>query len=199
MKKLILLGACICSSLNLQAQGTVNFGNNVASAVTNAVTGARLVAGNMFTAQLWYAPDRGSSPTEREMQPLGATTGISPLPGLITGGTRTTPNSTAPGGFAWFQIRILETAYGPTWDEAITRSLNGRLAIVGTSNIIKVKTGDPTAIPPGLPGSLAAAGLSFLCFGPPITCIPEPSVISSCLLGMAACFALRRRGPDRKC
>ena len=193
MKKLIVLGACFCWSLDLSAQGTVNFGNNLATAVSNWVTNAKLPAGNTFTAQLWYAPDIGSIPTPDEMQPLGATTGIRPIAGLITGGTRTTPNSTAPGGFAWFQIRIWETAYGLTWFEAITKTLNGRLAIAGASNIIKVKTGDPAAIPPGLPGSLTAAGLSFLCFGDPFLCIPEPSVISFCLLGMATCFALRRR------
>ena len=198
MKKLIVLGACFCLSLDLYAQGTVNFGNNQASAVTNAVTGARLVAGNMFTAQLWYAPDTGSSPSADDMQPLAGTTGIGPIAGLITGGTKMTPATTAPGGFAWFQIRIWETAYAATWEEAQTKVLNGRYAIAGTSNIVKVKTGDPNAVPPTTPGSLVN-GLSFLCFGRPITCIPEPSVISFCLLGMAACFALRRRGPDRKC
>ena len=200
MKKLIVLGSIVCLSLDLSAQGTVNFGNNQASAVTNAVTGAKIPKGNTFTAQLWYAPDTGSSPSADDMQPLAGTTGIGPIAGLITGGTKVTPATTAPGGFAWFQIRIWETAYAATWEEAQTNVLNGRLAIAGTSNIIKVKTGDPNAVPPTTPGSLTGpAGLSFRCFGPPITCIPEPSVISVCLLGMAACFVLRRRGPNRKC
>ena len=195
MNKLLLLSAAIFASINVYGQGTVNFGNNAATAVMNSVTGARIAKGNEFTAQLWYAPDRGTAPDASAMIALGATTGISPIAGLITGGTRTTPTlangGTAGGGNAYFQIRIWETAYGATFATAVTTVLNGRLAIGGTSSIFKVATGDPGAIPPGTPGALTAPG-GLTAFNVD-QIIPEPSIIGLGLLGAGSLLFLRRR------
>ena len=191
----MLLSAAIFASINMYGQGTVNFGNNAATAVINTVTGAKIAKGNEFTAQLWYAPDKGTAPTAESMIALGATTGISPIAGLITGGTRTTPDlasgGTAGGGTAYFQIRIWETAYGTTsWDVATRTTLNGRGAIAGESNIFKANTGDPGAFPPGTPGSLAGpTGLAAFT----VDIVPEPSIIGLGLLGAGSLLFLRRR------
>ena len=191
MKKVLVLAAAMFASINMFAQGTVNFGNNNATAVINSVTGAKIVAGNSFTAELWYAPDTGSVPAAAAMAPIaGARTGISPIAGLITGGTKMTPNTTAPGVTAYFQIRIWETAYGADWATAQTTVLNGRNAIAGSSDIIKVTTGNPGAIPPGTPGSLVTAGLKSFNV---IQIVPEPSVVGLGLLGAGALMFLRRR------
>jgi hypothetical protein len=188
MNKLLLLSAAIFASINMYGQGTVNFGNNAGSAVTNKVTGAKIINGNTFTAQLWYAADTGAVPTADQMIPIAGTTGISPIPGLITGGTKVVPN-TPVGTAAYFQIRIWETAYGTTWAEASTKTLNGRGAIAGQSDILKVTTGNPDAVPPGLPGSLTAAGLKAFT----VDIVPEPSIIGLGLLGAGSFLFLRRR------
>ena len=194
MNKLLLLSAAIFASINVYGQGTVNFGNNAATAVINSVTGAKIAKGNEFTAQLWYAPDKGTAPTAESMIALGATTGISPIAGLITGGTRTTPDlangGTAGGGTAYFQIRIWETAYGTSFAEAVRTTLNGRGAIAGTSTIFKVATGDPGAVPPGTPGALTQAG-GLQAFN--VNVVPEPSIIGLGLLGAGSLLFLRRR------
>jgi len=192
MNKLLLLSAAVFASINMYGQGTVNFGNNAASAVSNNVTHARVVAGNTFTAQLWYAPDTGTAPTADQLTALGGTTGISPIAGLITGGVRTTPNNTPGGGKAYFQIRVWETAYGATWAEATTKSLNGRLAIAGASAIFQNGTGNPAGIPPTLPEALAGATGGLRTFTVD-QLVPEPSIIGLGLLGAGSLLFLRRR------
>lgn len=196
MNKLLLLSAAVFASVSVYGQGTVNFGNNAATAVSNKVTNAKIVKGNEFTAQLYYAPDvaGGGVPTDAQMSPLGATTGISPIAGLITGGARTTPASTAGGAGAFFQIRVWEAAYGTTWDEATKKSLNGRLAIAGESNIFLANTGDPGAVPPGTPSSLVGNAANPLLRGFSVDqIIPEPSIIGLGLLGAGSLLFLRRR------
>lgn len=191
MKKLLLLSAAIFASINMYGQGTVNFGNNAATAVTNKLTGGRVANGNSFTAQLWYAVDTGAGvPAADALQLLpGATTGISPIPGLITGGTKVVPN--APGGSkVYFQIRVWETAYGSTFQEASTKQMNGRGAVLGTSDIVLVTTGDPNGVPvPTLPGSLVTSGLRTF----NVDVVPEPSIIGLGLLGAGSLLFLRRR------
>ena len=194
MNKLLLLSAAIFASINVYGQGTVNFGNNAATAVINKVTGAKIAKGNEFTAQLYFAPDGAVAPGEAAMIPVGGTTGISPIAGLITGGTKTingTGGATGTGGgAAYFQIRIWETAYGSSWDVATRTTLNGRGAIAGESNIFKANTGDPGAFPPGTPGSLAGpTGLAAFT----VDIVPEPSIIGLGLLGAGSLLFLRRR------
>jgi hypothetical protein len=198
MNKLLLLSAAIFASINVYGQGEINFGNNASTYVSNSITGDRIVKGNTFTAQLWYAPDSAVAPTDAGMQPLGATTGISPLAGLITGGKRVVPGTPGPngtgGGAAWFQIRTWETAYGTTWEEATTKTLNGRLAVAGKSNIFKTLTGDPGANPPGTPGSLVGTAANPLLRSFSVEqIVPEPSIIGLGLLGAGAFLFLRRR------
>jgi hypothetical protein len=195
MKKtnLIVALALGLAATQVYGQGTVTFGNNSSTAITNALTMARVVAGTTFRVSLYYLPDQPVAPTREEFELLGMRIGadgpIAPAAGLYAAGTRTTPNLTAGAGFAWFQVRAWEFAFGTSY-EAVrdnTVAQGGRLGIAGTSNIIRVKTGDPANNIP--PGALTAFGLqTFL-----ITQVPEPATIGIAALGIGALLLLRRK------
>jgi hypothetical protein len=193
MKRIFLLTALLAAALApARGQGTVNFANSASSAVSNTLTMARLPAGTSFKAALYYLPDTGITPTVGDFDAGGLTLGASvffQLPGIFSGGTRSTPG---PGGeTAWFQVRVWETAFGATYWEAVNNSQaqGGRLALVGTSNIIRVTTGNPTITPPTTAGSLIGAGLQGFYF----PMIPEPSALGLGLLGAALLLLERRR------
>jgi hypothetical protein len=194
MKKTNLIVALALGLVSAQVygQGTVTFGNNSASAITNAFTMARVVAGTTFRVALYYLPD-GPEPSRDEMLLTGLSVGanapIAPAAGLYAAGTRTTPVTTPGAGFAWFQVRCWETAFGTSYEAAVANPLaqNGRLAIAGTSNIIRVKTGDP--VNNIAPGALTAFGLqTFL-----VTQVPEPTTIGLAAMGIGALLLLRRK------
>lgn len=198
MKKANLIIALALGIAGTQAygQGTINFANNSASRITNSLTMANVVAGSTFRVQLYFEHDDPVAPAMDQMISL-ATIGpshassapgnISPAAGLFGAGTRTSP---APlGGFGWYQVRCWETAFGATYEQAVANTVtqNGRLALAGFSNIIRVKAGDPTA---GVtPGSLTAAGLQ----GFVVTVVPEPSAIGFAAMGIGALLLLRRK------
>jgi len=60
------------------------------------------------------------------------------------------------------------------------------MAIVGWSNIIRVKTGNPYSHPPGLPASLVVSGLQGFMVGWGNYCLSEPSPAMLALMGGAA-------------
>ena len=194
MKKTNLIVALAMGLVSAQVygQGTVTFGNNSASAITNAFTMARVVAGTTFRVALYYLPD-GPEPSRDEMLLTGLSVGanapIAPAAGLYAAGTRTTPVTTPGAGFAWFQVRCWETAFGTSYEAAVANAVpqNGRLAIAGTSNIIRVKTGDP--VNNIAPGALTAFGLqTFL-----VTQVPEPTTIGLAAMGIGALLLSRRK------
>lgn len=194
MKKTNLIVALALGLVSAQVygQGTVTFGNNSASAITNAFTMQRVIAGTTFRVALYYLPD-GPEPSRDEMLLTGLSVGanapIAPAAGLYAAGTRTTPVTTPGAGFAWFQVRCWETAFGTSYEAAVANAVpqNGRLAIAGTSNIIRVKTGDP--VNNIAPGALTAFGLqTFL-----VTQVPEPTTIGLAAMGIGALLLLRRK------
>jgi hypothetical protein len=194
MKKTNLIVALAMGLVSAQVygQGTVTFGNNSASAITNAFTMQRVIAGTTFRVALYYLPD-GPEPSRDEMLLTGLSVGanapIAPAAGLYAAGTRTTPVTTPGAGFAWFQVRCWETAFGTSYEAAVANPVaqNGRLAIAGTSNIIRVKTGDP--VNNIAPGALTAFGLqTFL-----VTQVPEPTTIGLAAMGIGALLLLRRK------
>ena len=194
MKKTNLIVALALGLVSAQVygQGTVTFGNNSASAITNAFTMQRVIAGTTFRVALYYLPD-GPEPSRDEMLLTGLSVGanapIAPAAGLYAAGTRTTPVTTPGAGFAWFQVRCWETAFGTSYEAAVANPVaqNGRLAIAGTSNIIRVKTGDP--VNQIAPGALTAFGLqTFL-----VTQVPEPTTIGLAAMGIGALLLLRRK------
>ena len=187
MKTLLLTLTSLVLTLSAHAQGTVNFANNAASAVSNAFTLARLPAGNSFLAQLYYGPAgtmNDSSFISVTNPPVGFT-----LPGQILAGARST---TLPGGATGsFQIRVWEAVLGSTWESAYSTWLSGQYPAsigVGKSDIIQVVTGDPNGVPPGTPASLVTAGLRGFYLG-----IPEPSTVALGAVGVAALLWRRRK------
>jgi len=190
MKKLVIMAAAIFATVNIFAQGTVNFSSIGGGGVTNSLTGQRVVVGSTFQVQLYYLPDLGTPPaTDGQMMSLAGVASIGPIAGIFSGGTRTAPVS-PPGTFAYFQVRAWETAFGTSYEDAVAKgAVGGRLALTGKSNIFRVNTSDPTLQPPEAAASLVAAGM----LGFSVSAVPEPSVIGLGLLGAGALLMLRRR------
>lgn len=191
MKKTLITAAALVAAVNIYAQGTVTFANASASAISNSLTSARVASGTTFKVALYYLPDSPTAPTAAEFDNatiLLPSVGFA-APGIFAGGTRSAP--TTGGGAGWFQVRAWETAFGDTYENAVRNSTpqGGRLALVGTSNIIKVNLGNPTITPPTTAGTLVGAGLQAFYVVP----VPEPTTIGLGLLGLGALLALRRR------
>jgi hypothetical protein len=170
--------------INLYAQGTVIV---YLPPITNILT-MMPVAGTAFRVSLYYLPYTEGAPPPTSDQ------FVTPLrpdipPPLVPGGvflptTRTTPSTTAPGDFAWFQVRAWEAAFGTSYEQAAATppSPGGRCALIGTSNIVKVRTDGPTS-PPGI---LQQAVLNGFFVAP----CPEPSARGLGVLGLGV-LALR--------
>jgi len=191
MKKYLALTVASAVALTAYSQGTIDYKSPTGVFITNSLTSARVVAGTTFRVSLYYIPDQATAPTTADFTQRGvslqASGIITPAPGIWNAGTRSTPG---PGGeTAWFQVRAWETAFGSTYEEAVanTQAIGGRLALVGTSNIIRVQGGNPVATPvdPAKP----LTGISSFIVAP----VPEPTVIGLGILGIGALLLLRRR------
>lgn len=196
MKKIVILLSGLLIAKASFGQGTVNFINSSGTAVTNALTMQRVVGGNTFLAALYVLPD-GPMPNTAAFDLAGTQVGTnSPFAaaGIYNGGVQTAPSPPllpGGGGSGWVQVRVWEAAFGSSYLAARdnTTMQNGRLAIVGTSNIIRVTFGNPLSVPPGAPATLINAGIqTFL-----VSQVPEPSTIGLGLLGVGALILLRRK------
>ena len=180
---LIGLLAIVASSSSL-GQGTVIFSNS-SSTFLRLPSGERLPVGSTFQVELMFAPD-GTPDALFDLLAVrvGAAATISPIRGLFNGGPRTAPTSTL-GGPGLFQVRAWETAYGSSYGEAIVSPpLNGRYALVGSSDTLRVFTGDPTPQnPPSEPGDLVGSGFQ----GFTVMQVPEPN---AAVLLMVSVFGL---------
>jgi hypothetical protein len=161
--------------------------------VIDALTCAPAVGGTTFSAALYWAPVDPLNPT---VQPAASaftaqfpTTHVGIfnvltgqyLPGIFNGGVVFIQGITPPGGMGWFQVRVWQTAYGSTFEQAFANPQ----AETGLSNIILVPTGNPINGPPP-PGRLT--GISRILIGPAIglpPCVPEPSVLILAFCGAA--------------
>jgi hypothetical protein len=147
MKTSLLLALALGTAMSALGQGTVQFANDARSLITNVFTGALAAPGGNFTAGLYYALD---DVWDADRYILIATTPVGPEPGRCDGGIVTTPSLTAPGGFAMFQVRVWETAYGASYEQALAApARNCRRALVGASNLVRTRTGDGGSLPPG--------------------------------------------------
>lgn len=192
MKKLLLTAALALVSLGLYAQGTVNFQNAAASAVTDATLGGARVsptntpAATAIHAALYWAP--ASDPLNFTQLGNSIQVGTA-IAGVFIGGTRSTGPATPGGTPAQFQVRAWEVAYGSTYETAIAAAnMNGRPAKRGNSNTITVLTGNPGGTPATTQGQLTASGLQGFAVD-----VPEPSVIALGVIGAGALLLLRRR------
>lgn len=201
-----MAAAAALAAANLHGQGTVVFGNFAWSAVTNSETGERVVAGTTFNVALYYLPANGNDPNETppstadfDQSGIALNPSIGFIaPGFFWGGIRTAPTPSPPGGGpGWFQVRVWETVFGATYEQARDNPVpqNGRLALLGTSNVTRVWTGYPIAPEPnpGSPGRLV--DLQGFSLYP----VPEPSALLLFLLGGWGVGWLRRRAKGLAC
>ena len=121
MKRIVIFAVVVLAAKNLHAQGEVAF-INIGAPITHLVT-MMPVSGTAFQASLYYLPDTGAMPTTADFDAAGIillpdTTSFLPT-GVFAAGTRITPNTTTPGGIAWFQVRAWEVAFGTSYEQAI--------------------------------------------------------------------------------
>jgi hypothetical protein len=191
MKKLAITIAAVFATLNIFAQGTVNFQNNLNSYVYDDTSGtpALAKAGTDFSVALYWAPVNaaGTQPPDSAFVQQGGSThvgvrlpsGAYIQPGIYVGGIVNILGITPAGGMGWFEVKAWETAFGNTFE---TRT-GGRF---GVSGVVKIGTGDPTITPPGNPAAIYGVGRIDLM-------VPEPAILGLGLLGGAALLLLRRR------
>lgn len=195
MKKYLVMLTAALTTATAFGQGSVGFANSSAASVSNSITMARVAAAE-FRVALYFLPDVGVTPTTEAFDAarmVVATTNFF-APGLFQGGAAVVPAPfiTPAGGTGWFQVRVWEIAFGTSYEAARdnpNQVVPGRLALIGTSNILKVDTGDPTSVPAGTPTPLTAAGLKTFF----VTPVPEPSTLALGALGLSALLFLRRR------
>jgi hypothetical protein len=186
MKKLLITAAAVLATLNMYAQGTVNFGNGSASRIfVDAVGGTAASAALGYAAALYYAPD-GTTDESAFIQLGGAATTFTG--GIVAGGTRTAPTAT-PGGFGMFQIRAWTTAYANSYEAALLAPRTDGLNKAGKGNIVRIDTANPLATPSPEP-AVPLTGLTAFAVTP---IVPEPSAIALGILGAGALLLLRRR------
>jgi len=208
MKKLAITIAAVFATLNIFAQGTVNF-SNLTLGTTSYVyvdTGAapvRAPIGTTYTVALYFAPvdplNPNVQPASSAFAAVGLTSHITPSAGSYAAPTVLIPSATPgpgispPGSMGWFQVKAWATAYGNTFEECQTAFLAGNMqAIFGVSRVIEIPvTGNPTIVPQTLPANLKDSS------GNPIgrvdIGVPEPALLGLGLLGGAAMLLLRRR------
>ena len=198
MKAILLVLICfaVTTTSTSFGQGTVIFRNNNVSRVyyvTETGSTTFIPVGSQFTVELMFAPD--STPADAfdsVAVRVGATTIFSISPGLFAGGIRTVTSITPPGAFGRFQVRVWETAAGSSY--AATVATADPQWRAGKSAILRVDTGDPTALGGGIysgtpDGDLPAYGLTSFIATP----VPEPSTIAlAFLVGGALLLSLRR-------
>jgi hypothetical protein len=126
-----------------------------------------------LTPAAWYASNPGWS--------LGPVVGFTtPTPGKFSGGALTL-SPLAPGGTIDYVV-IGWTGNAQSFDAALAMGLPAAV-----SSKFMSATGNPTAVPPGVPVPLASS------FGGLIFNIPEPSSLALASLGATSLLALQRR------
>lgn len=204
MKKLILTAAAAALvGISAYGQGTVIFQNSSTTLVTFGTTatggdqaGAPVPTGTRFMYELYYnsGTDPAVDPGDAGMRGgmMGpAVAGSALAAGRYSGGTRTTPTTTPPGGRAWFQVVAWETAFGTSYDQAVDNpGVGGRKTYAGKSNRFNLATGAPPG--PATPISSPGGVMGF-----EVNIVPEPSTVALGILGgLGTLLLLRRR--DRK-
>ncbi len=146
MKNCLCALGLVLSTGPALAQGTVHF-DNLDAPITNILG---LPIGTGFMVAFYYLPDQEILPTYDDFRRRGVTLppSVHLIAGLFASGTRSTP--ALPGANAWFQACIWETAFGPTFEDAVSNPnpICGRLALAVYSEPEWARTGDPTATPP---------------------------------------------------
>jgi hypothetical protein len=196
MKKTLLV-AVMSLAVTAYGQGTVVFRNYFGNPNTDPAVffydGVSKVTGTQYIAGLEAGPASGS-----EVIVAGATASFftqAAGAGFFQGGAVSIPN-VAGGATAFLKIMVWDTTLngtttGATWAQAQVYSIANMLPnVAGLSKEFSVVTGDPDAIPPGVP-TLFNTGLFPL--RPIEMGIPEPSIFGLAGLGIAALMTSRIR------
>ena len=186
---LSFLFICPICPQTCNGQGLVFFDNHgTSSGITNGLTWQLAEAGTKFQVALYFA--QVGVLDESQFMQLDMPIGLA-RPGFFFGNVLTAPTA-QPAGGGFFQVRVWESAYGTTFEEAVANHVpqNGRLALAGESGILDLLTGgtDHIGRPPGtLVGAHAIIGKP-LDDGILLTVVPEPSrlpVFLACLTAVA--------------
>jgi len=176
MKKLFCIAATMFLAVGAFAQGQFTLGNSSATAITNALTGARPNVGDIVVA-LYGNLTLGLGQNDSSLTQVGATAPLS-SPGRFSDGARDIGGA---GQVVTLQVRAWSAAYA-TYNAAVAAG-----ALAGKSNVWEEQASFGGANPPnGItgPGQLQP----FL-----VTAVPEPSTIALGVLGLGAVAFLRRR------
>lgn len=177
-------------------EGVVSFTSaaaNVNAPVTNALTGLRVAAADGLVAGLYYAAD---GQTNEALYSYVSSAGFAsgPNAGYFVGGARALPGTT-PRIYAMVQVRAWETNYGTTYEAAVAApAQNGRKAIVGKSNPVRVLLGGGAHPPAPLVG---LQGFSVdIVGGGPLISINDIIVAEGSNGVVSAVFTVRLAGPQ---
>jgi hypothetical protein len=178
----LIVWALTC--VGLCAQGTINCPDCVH--VTNMAT--MQLVGTAFRGSIHYLPDTGTTPTVSDFDAQGVVVSAFTFlgSGIVCSGTQPTPPATPPRDFAWFQLRVWESAFGSTYEQAAAYAGGSPLPLIGTSSIVRMRTGDPLGFPPVPPGT-------WPCMNFGVYPVPEPTVVALALLAGVSLSWVRRR------
>jgi hypothetical protein len=199
MKKLTLIQAALmlCAA-GAYAQGTIQYVNSVATAVTQQ--GAGVPAG--YKVEILYQVDNGGAApaaltyanysTAISGWSLAGVTSVFNTPASIQGvfsGTTQTLNGVAAGANAWLEI-VAWNGGASTLAAAVTTGTGTSATFFGNSTVWAEQTGNPGGSPavptPSITGAGQFAGIST-------QPVPEPTTIALGGLGAASLLLFRRR------
>jgi hypothetical protein len=160
--------------------------------ITNSVTGQAVTDADGIVGQLYWAPVAVFD--ERLFEPVGNPTPT--IMGFFLGDAVRAP-VTPSGADANFQVRFWESAFGATYEEAINnrQARNGRLTLVGSTEIKRNKTGDPEADPPSPPALIEFMEATILAPAPPVPQASPQAVITG--LSQSVAIELAADGPGQ--
>lgn len=184
MKKILILACFALCAAQSYAQGTINFANTASQVITNQA-GASIPVASGYVVGLYYGP---AGTVDEALLTQIATTGVTPVVGRFTGGTVTTPASTAPGNACVLQIRAWSGNFA-NYALALAAAQSDNVTQVGKSALFTLTTGNPGGSPATTPSALTP----LTRFGVAPLGVPEPSSIALGLLGLGAVALFRRK------
>src|SRR5256885_1443711 len=129
-KTLTICALSLAVVLGTYAQSTIQFLND-ANTLIRIPSGAGAPIGGTYQIELLYAPQGTPDVAFDDRAPtairIGNPVGISPIPGRFSGGTRTSPSTTAGGGVARWQVRAWEAAYGSSYSDVYLKNAGGNV------------------------------------------------------------------------
>jgi PEP-CTERM motif len=187
MKKLVLAALSLGLAVGAYAQGQITFANispapvvttNDTFGVYGTVNATGTAAKTAYHVALYWGTV-GS--TEAQLVSI-ATAGSYPVAGRFNGGVVTTPNGTAPGASAVFEVKGWTGAFND-YESAYAAAQTDHTIFVGATGIFTQTT--------SAGGTASPVNINFT--GLTLSPVPEPSTIALAGLGAASLLLFRRR------